>query len=94
MVNIPGHRVPGGHADRADLLPAPPHSRSERIGRWTLRLVLPVAAGFAIQLVYWMWFDNPYGYSLGSIVGGFLIAITALAAAFWAWHCWFSKDCF
>jgi hypothetical protein len=94
MVNMPGHRAPvGRRADRADLLRSA-HSRGERIGRWTLRLVLPVAAGFAIQLVYWMWFDNPYGRSLGSIVGGFLIAVTALAAALWAWHAWFSKDCF
>jgi hypothetical protein len=84
MVNVSGDRAPAGR--RADA--------AERIGRWILRLVLPVAAGFALQLVYWMWFDNPYGYGLGSIVGGFLIAVTACAAAFWAWHCWFSKDCF
>jgi hypothetical protein len=94
MVNMPGHRAPmDRRANGTDPLRST-HSRGERIGRWTLRLVLPVAAGFAIQLVYWMWFDNPYGRSFGSIVGGFLIAVTALAAALWAWHAWFSKDCF
>lgn len=63
----------------------------ERIWLWVLRLLLPVLILLSARVLYWIWFDNPYGrINWCDIVGGSALALGAAIVSLWAIGSWCS----
>ncbi|SKA12247.1 hypothetical protein SAMN02745126_03674 [Enhydrobacter aerosaccus] len=83
----------------ADLSDAPSASDSrsstphEVIWLWILRVLLPVLAILSGRVLYWIWFDNPYGgINWYDIVGGIALALCTIIVSLWAVGSWCSKS--
>lgn len=89
------HARLGQEDARADDLSITSHiaASHERVWLWVLRLLLPVLILLSARVLYWIWFDNPYGgINWCDIVGGGSLTVGAAIVAVWAIGSWCSKS--